>query len=116
MKTKKFTLELSMTDYNIVKEIADACKWSVEEVLVQCIRAGMPPTLSKVPEVFHEDLLALNALDDRDLLRVVDGDWPAPKKQSELHKKADYLALRRTYALSLLRWRGHPTDHYEALL
>lgn len=110
---KKVTLELSMTDYNLLKDIADACKWPLEEVIVQCIRGGMPPSLSKVPAAFHEELLALNALSDRDLMTVVDGKAAAPKGKDALYKKADFVALRRTYALSLLRWRGHPIEHYE---
>ncbi|MCB8925057.1 MAG: hypothetical protein H6652_05470 [Ardenticatenaceae bacterium] len=109
----KITLDLSTTDYNLLKEVADACKWPIEEVAIQCIKCGMPPSLTKVPDAFHEELLGLNALSDRDLMKVVDGDWPAPKGKGELYKKADFLALRRTYALSLLRWRGHPIDHYE---
>jgi len=110
---KKITLELSTTDYNLLKDIADACKWPIEEVAMQCLKSGMPPSLSKVPADFHDELLGLNALSDQDLMKVADGKWPAPKKEGELHKKANFVALRRTYALSLLRWRGHPIEHYE---
>ena len=110
---KKVTLELSMTDYNFLKDIADACKWPVEEVAMQCMKCGMPPSLSKVPAAFHDELLSLNALSDRDLMSVVDGKSSAPEEKRELYKKADFIALRRTYALSLLRWRGHPIEHYE---
>jgi hypothetical protein len=110
---KKITLELSTTDYNLLKDIADACKWPIEEVAMQCLNSGMPPSLSKVPTAFHDELLSLNALSDQDLMKVADGKWPAPKEKSELYKKADFIALRRTYALSLLRWRGHPIEHYE---
>ena len=110
MSTKKITIELSDGDYAYLAEVADACSWSVEEVAMQCIRNGMPPTLSKVPDEFHGELLGLNKLGDRDLMRIVDGDWPAPKNESDLHKRADFTSLRRTYALSLLRWRGHPIN------
>lgn len=110
---KRITLELSTTDYNLLKEVADACKWPIEEVVIQCVKGGMPPSLSKVPNAFHDELLALNGLSDRDLMKVVDGKWPASKGKGELYKKADFMALRRTYALSLLRWRGHPIEHYE---
>jgi hypothetical protein len=110
---KKVTLELSMTDYNLLKDIADACKWPVEEVAMQCMKCGMPPSLSKVPAAFHDELLSLNALSDRDLMSVVDGKSSAPEEKGELYKKADFISLRRTYALSLLRWRGHPIEHYE---
>ena len=110
---KKVTLELSKTDYDLLKEIADACKWPLEEVVVQCIKSGMPPSLNKVPAAFHDELLPLNALSDKALMSVADGNWPAPKGKSALYKKADFISLRRTYALSLLRWRGHPIEHYE---
>ena len=110
---KKITLELSMTDYKLLQEIADACKWPLEEVVVQCIQGGMPPSLRKVPAAFHDELLSLNALSDKALMSVVDGKWPAPSGKEAVYKKADFISLRRTYALSLLRWRGHPVEHYE---
>jgi hypothetical protein len=110
---KKITLELSTTDYNLLKDIADACKWPIEEVAMQCLKSGMPPSLSKVPAAFHDELLSLNALSDQALMKVADGKAPAPKEKDELYKKANFVALRRTYALSLLRWRGHPIEHYE---
>jgi hypothetical protein len=116
MKTHKITLELSEIDYHLLKEMADASKWSLEDVVMRCIQAGMPPTLSKVPEAFHDDLIALNKLGDRDLMKVADGNWPEPKNQTDLHRKADFAALRRTYALSLLRWRGHPISAEDVML
>lgn len=116
MKTHKVTIDLSDTDYKLLKEVSDASGWPMAEVIVQCIQAGMPPTLSKVPAPFHEELISLNKLSDRDLMRVADGDWPAPKNPSELHRKADFVSLRRTYALSLLKWRGHPISPEDAIL
>lgn len=116
MSKKKVTIELSETDYDLLEEVANASKWPLEEVVVQCIQSGMPPTLSKVPEAFHKDLKALTGMSDRDLMRVADGDWPEPKNQTDLHRKADFNALRRTYALSLLKWRGHPISPEDAML
>lgn len=116
MKNHKVTVELSETEYNTLKEMADASKWSLEEVVVRCIQAGLPPTLSKVPASFHADLVFLNGLGDKDLMKVADGNWPEPKDQTDLHRKANFLALRRTYALSLLRWRGHPISADDVLM
>lgn len=116
MKTHKVTIELSATDYMLLKEMADASKWPLQEVIMQCIQSGMPPTLSKVPEAFHDDLIFLNSLSDKDLMKVADGNWPEPKNQTELHRKADFSYLRRTYALSLLKWRGHPISPEDAML
>ncbi|MCP4361082.1 MAG: hypothetical protein GY796_23995 [Chloroflexi bacterium] len=113
---KTIQVNLSETDYELLKEIADSSDWPLTEVIMQCIQAGMPPTLSKVPAAFRDDLAALNRLSDRDLLRVVDGDWPEPKNQTDLHRKADFTSLRRTYALSLLKWRGHPISPEDAMI
>ncbi len=115
MGRKKVTIELSDGDYGYLANIAQACHWTLEEVVVQCIRAGMPPTLSKVPDSFYDELIKLNAMSDRDLMRIADGQWPPPENQDDLHRKADFTALRRTYALSLLKWRGHPISPDETM-
>ena len=115
--TETVQIDLPLSIYHQLKDIADASSWTFEEVVLQTIRAGLPPLLSKVPHVFHEELLSLNSLSDRDLLRVVEGELPPTGDQNEEHKKADFDLLRRTYALSLLKWRGHPIPApYESLI
>ena len=101
-------IELPEDVYHELTGIAEASKSTLAEVVLQSVRCGMPPSLGKVPKDFHADLLILNGLPDQDLMRIVEGDWPPSQKKSELYKKANFEALRRTYALSLLRWRGHP--------
>lgn len=91
--------------------MAEASTWSLNDVLAQTIKSGLPPSLSKVPAAFHEELLGLNSLGDKDLMKVADGNWPVPKDMDETHEKADFLTLRRTYAMSVLRWRGHPVPN-----
>lgn len=115
-KTRKVTIELSEVDYSLLKEMADSSNWPLEEVIMQCIQAGMPPTLSKVPELFRPDLIGLNKMSDKELMQVADGHWPEPKNQTDLHRKADFTSLRRTYALSLLKWRGHPINAEDVML
>lgn len=113
----KITIELTETEYADLLEIAQASSWSIEKVIHQCIRCGMPPSLNLVPAEFHTDLLALNRMDDMILLQIIEGNLPIKGKLDEFHKKADYPALRRTYALSLLRWRGHPVPApYESMI
>ena len=117
MKTTRIEIDLPVVIYEELKLIAEASSWPFERVLIQTIKSGMPPTLQKVPEVFHKELLALNGLEDKDLLRIAEGNWPEPEKKDAAYKKADFEVLRRTYALSLLRWRGHPVPGpYETLL
>lgn len=117
MTTKKVQVELPLSIYEQLTEIAGAAAKPLADVIVQCIRGGMPPTLHKVPEAFHQELLALNRLDDKQLLQISEGALPTRSKLDDLHKKADFETLRRIYALSLLRWRGHPVPTpYETLM
>lgn len=107
MKMKKVSVQIAESDYQTLQSIAKSSDWTIDKVVAQCVRSGMPPSLNKVPEKFHSELVALNKLDDRQLLDVVEGITPSKTKQSDMHKKANFEALRRTYALRLLRWRGH---------
>lgn len=108
MSTRTVQIELPSHIYEELADIASASTMSLEEVVLQTIKSGMPPSLGKVPPAFHEELIGLNGLSDQDLMRVLEGDWPAPEVKDDLHRKADFNSLRRMYALSLLRWRGHP--------
>ena len=108
MNTQKIEVDLPLSIYYQLKEIADASSWTFEEVVLQTIRSGLPPLLSKVPEAFHAELLALNSFNDMDLLKVVEGSLPSETPMDEEKRKADFEILRQTYALSLLKWRGHP--------
>jgi hypothetical protein len=117
MKTKKVDIELPPDLYADLQLVAEASGWALKEVIVQTLRTGSLPNLSKIPDDFHDDLVALYKLSDRDLLRVVEGDLPSPTKMDERRRKADFEVLRRTYALFILRWRGHPVPRvYEALI
>lgn len=115
---QKIKLELPSNIYNQLKAISDSSSWSFEEVVLQTIRNGLPPLLGKVPHAFHQQLLELNQLTDPDLWRVVEGKLSSTADvQDEEHRQADFDLLRRTYALSVLKWRGHPIpEPYEALI
>ena len=116
MRTVKVEVNIPLQDYDCMAQVAEASGWPLDKVVLQSIRHGLPPSLNKVPHSFHDDLLALNRMDDRSLLRVVEGETPPPKME-HAQKQADFLTLWRTYALSLLRWRGHPVPKvYEALI
>lgn len=115
MKKKSVQVEIPLSIYELLQDIAQSSGWSFEEVLLQTVKSGLPPSLGKVPEDFHEGLLTLNSLGDRDLLRVVEGELPSSMPKGP--KSADFKLLRQTYALRLLKWRGHPIPSpYEALV
>ncbi|PID85068.1 MAG: hypothetical protein CSB13_09925 [Chloroflexi bacterium] len=110
MGTVTVKVKIDEMIYADLNQMAEASTWSLNDVLAQTIKAGLPPSLTKVPAAFHRELLSLNSLNDRDLMKVADGNWPVPK-MDETYQKADFLTLRRTYAMSVLRWRGHPVPN-----
>ena len=115
---QKIEIELPNSIYSQLKAIADSSSWSFDEVILQTVRNGLPPLSGKVPHAFHQELLELNQLTDRDLWRVVEGKLPSPANTAkEEYRLADFDLLRRTYALSVLKWRGHPIpEPYDALI
>ena len=94
MKKKSVQVEVPLSIHELLQDIAQSSGWSFEEVLLQTIKSGLPPSLGKVPEDFHEGLLLLNSLGDRDLLRVVEGELPGSVPKGP--KSADFKLLRQT--------------------
>ncbi len=109
MSNTTIRLNLPSEIYEELAMIADISpEMSLEDVVIQTIRSGMPPSLGKVPKLFHDELMPMNALGDMDLLRIIEGDSPLPESDNEMFKKFNFKTLRTTYASKLLRWRGHP--------
>lgn len=103
---------------------------SLTDVIILSIQTGLPPSLEHVPDRFRDDLRALNQLSDDVLWDVAALDLAEDKaelyeqlliknqdgqlKENEqprldtLREEADLLMLRRAYAVTLLKWRGHP--------
>jgi hypothetical protein len=117
-------------------ETAEATQQSVDAVLLQTIRAGLPPSLERVPQRFRSDLRELNRLDDETLRRVavceldddkaveyetlLEQNQRAPVTGDQnvrldiLREEADLLMFRRAYALALLKWRGNPNAEFRS--
>lgn len=85
--------------------IADASDQSVEEVVIQSLRMGMPPSLRQIPPKFHDQLLSLNGLSDGALLKMIDSGSSNPENSDDVE------TMKRAYAFSLLKWRGHPVPN-----
>jgi hypothetical protein len=109
MKNHPIQLELPHSVYERLAEVAEASGWKLEDVVLQSLKGGMPPSLGKVPVDFHGELLGLNKLNDQQLWEVVQGKRPKADKGESLEaQKADLPTLRKAYAFALLKWRGHP--------
>jgi len=111
MDTVTVKVEIEEDVYAELQQMAEASTWSMNDVLAQTIKSGLPPSLSKVPSAFQAELLALNSLGDKDLMDAADGVGVDPDSLNAQQKKADFATLRRTYAMSVLRWRGHPVPN-----
>ena len=133
MTVQGINVELPAPLYQRLVELAEASQQSLNDVVIQSIQTGLPPSLAQVPDRFREDLRALNPLGDevlrdianRDLaddkstyyeqLLVKNGQGTLNEKEQRsldtLREEADLLMLRRAYAAALLKWRGHPLSN-----
>ena len=129
MTVPGITLELPPALYQRLIEVAEASHQSLNDVVLQSIQTGLPPSLEHVPERFRADLVALNQLNDDVLWDVaaldladdkaalyeelLDKNQQGQLEASEqalldtLREEADLFMLRRAYAYALLKWRGH---------
>lgn len=111
MDTVTVQVEIEEDVYAELQQMAEASTWSLNDVVAQTLKSGLPPSLSKVPVAFQAELLALNSLGDKELMGVADGIGIDLDALNDEQKKADFPTLRRTYAMSVLRWRGHPVPN-----
>jgi hypothetical protein len=129
MSVHKITLRLPEDLYQQLRHKAELSKQALSEIALQSLRAGMPPTLDQVPGRFRADLQELDQMSAEILWQIAQADLPDEKvalyeslleknqndelRQAEqealetLREESDLLMLRRAYAYTLLKWRGH---------
>lgn len=137
MTTQTVTLQLPDPVFRYLQQMAIATKRPLEQVVRQSIEGNLPPSVASMPADIQVDLLAMQALPAEQLLRIAAGQSPAadqarhlelldknstgnitPAEQRELvslRMAADHLMLRKAYAWSVLRWRGHATPPLDEL-
>ncbi len=129
MTVHEITLHLPEDIFEQLRQKAESSKQALADIALQSLRVGMPPSLNHVPERFRADLLTLDQLSDDMLRLIAQTDLSDDKadlyeslltiNQNEklnkteqatldtLREEADLLMLRRAYAYTLLKWRGH---------
>jgi hypothetical protein len=130
------TLELPDGVYERVRRAAKGMNQPVEKALVHIVRAATP-SLERVPAEYRAELEGLEDLGDDELWRIA-RSRPAPDKQRRVERLLDQnrrgeltdrerrtlaglrsdgarLTLRRSYAASLLKYRGHRAPNLEDL-
>jgi hypothetical protein len=127
--TQPIRLELPEDIYRRLTEAATLTRLPLEEVLVQTIRGNLPPVLADLDQEQRPLVADLPGLDDAALWAVARAPLPAahwrrhqrllqkgeqgaltPTEQAALaalREETDRDVLRRSYALALLKWRGH---------
>lgn len=108
MKKKSLTLDIPEKLLSQLEAIANASETKLDEVVLRTLRSGMPPSLRKIPGKFHKDLLSLNALGDLELWDVIAEPKQSKRTAEDASEVEHFGSMRRAYAFSLLKWRGHP--------
>ena len=123
------TLHLPEALYRRLANTASATQRTLEEVLLQAVRAGSPPAWDDVPPEFQADLAQMDRMSDDDLWQIArlhqrpqeaarTAELLALKQTQplanaerveldDLRQAADRLMIRKAHAAALLRWRGH---------
>lgn len=123
------TLVLSDDVYRYLREVADLTRQPLAELVSQSVKGNLPPRPADAPVEMRSELLAMQTMSDSEL-RQIAASQIAPEQQlhhqnlldknsegninalertelAALRLNADQLMVRKAYAWSLLRWRGH---------
>lgn len=129
MTVESVTITLPEPIVKRLQQAAQTMHVSVGDVLAQTIRGNLPPALADLPDDMQADFALLQSADSATLWRMAQESLPpAQRKRHEslleqnreqqlsaleaaelarLRVIADRFVLRRSYALALLKWRGH---------
>jgi predicted transcriptional regulator len=135
MFTQDVTVKLPENLYRRLQQAAQVMKRPFNDVLLRAVEVGSPPGWEDAPAAFQADLAALDRLDDETLWQIARSHQAGEEMEryqelldknanqtiseqertelDQLRMEADRFMLRKVYAASLLRWRGHqipPTD------
>jgi hypothetical protein len=129
METQSIRIELPKKMYRRLEKLATATNQTIDAVVLQTIRGNLPPVVEDLPSSMRAEFSALLRLKDKELLQLArtpinptrwrrhqrllaknaEGELTT-KEQVELEKlraEADEYVLRKSFALALLKWRGH---------
>jgi len=123
------TLQLPGEALQRYRRGATIARKSLEEFLTERLVEAIPPLADDLPSPLHEELGALENLDDEALWKVARSRLPpthqrlysrllqknsrgtiTAREKEELHalgEEARRLTLKRAHAYMLLKWRGH---------
>jgi hypothetical protein len=122
-------LQIPEALYQRLAIASGATQRSLEDMILQALQIGSPPTWKDVPEEFQTDLASLDRLDDDSLWQIASSqktqlemeryDTLLSKQQNtvltdserleldNLRKDSDRFMLRKSQAAAILKWRRH---------
>ncbi|MBD0347108.1 MAG: hypothetical protein ICV55_15690 [Coleofasciculus sp. C3-bin4] len=129
MTTQRVTIELPEPVFRQLARIAEATQQSVEALAAQSVVSNLPPSVENASPEMQPELLKMQNLCLEELLAIAnakmepsqhechvelleknkEGSLTLEERQelTDLRLAADRLMLRKAYAWSVLRWRGH---------
>lgn len=134
MTLQTINIQLPDTIYQRLQRMADAMNQPLEEVVFQTIRGNLPPSLDDLSPDLRGVVANMQLLSDEELWDIAKIALPPQqwrRHQRLLHKAengtlsvaeqkelerlrtvTDQFVIGRSYALALLKWRGHtlPAD------
>ena len=129
MISQSLTLQLPDHIYQRLQRVAQTTRQPMEVVAYQSLQGNLPPLIEDVPDEWRGDLIEFEQLDDEALWKIAQEQLL--KTQWERHQEllqrnqdgvltddergeltrlrtaADRFVFRKSYALALLKWRGH---------
>jgi len=113
------TLSINVPDQLLdrLHRLARASDRPVEELVVSALDESVPRPPPNLPQEICEELSLLETLSNRDLVEVAQSTLKADEVPS-LYQPGDVTdrsALRKAYALVLLKWRGRPLPELDRL-
>jgi hypothetical protein len=129
MTTQRVIIELPESIFHRFVQMAEVTKQPLEDLIAQSVVSNMPPSAENAPIELRAELTEMQTLSVDELLAIAQaqadptqhehhvqllknnqiGELP-PEEQKELtslRQTADRLMLRKAYAWSILRWKGH---------
>lgn len=129
MTTQRVTIELPDAIFHRFVQIAEATQQPLEDLIAQSVVSNLPPSAENAPIELRAELTEMQTLSVDELLAIAQAQADptqhgyhvqllennqvgelAPEDQKELdslRQAADRLMLRKAYAWSILRWKGH---------
>lgn len=114
--SQSISLEISDSLFERLRRQAQATQRPVEGLALEALSESIPRPPSELPTEVQVDLIQLESMDNAALKLVVGNSADEARATHSSYEATDRLALRKAYAVAILKWRGVPTDELQAIV